>query len=135
MSKKEPYFLLFNFTVIIQHPSAWFPLNGTYNTSEIENRTTSGSAKGKVYLALGPDDARDGSEFFQGLQSSSITFSNDNLDIRGSITILCWVDTYNHEKNADTIFLQHKDTKLSAHGKTLLMNYSIKGNPWTKLVD
>ena len=98
MSKKEPYFLLFNFTVIIPHPSAWFPLNGTYNTLEIENRTTSGSAKGKVYLALGPDGARDGSDFFQGSQSSSITFSNDNLDIKGSITILCWVDTYNHEK-------------------------------------
>ena len=124
MKKPLSYFLLFNFTVIVPHPSAWYPLNGTYNTSEIENRTTSGSRKDKVYLSLGPDGARDGSYFFQGSQSSSITFSNDNLDISGSITILCWVYTYNYEKNADTIFLQYKDTKLSAHGKTLTMNYS-----------
>ena len=116
--------ILFNFTVKIPHPSAWFPLNGTYKTSETENRTTPGSKGNKVSLSLGPDGTRDGSYFFRGAQDSSITFSNDNVDIRDSITILCWLYTY--DNNAETTFLQYKNTtlSLSVHGKTIVLKNS-----------
>ena len=107
--------------MVIPRPSAWFPLNGTYDTSEIENRTTTGSKGNKVYLSLGPDGTRDGSYFFRGSQASSITFSGDNWDIRDSITILCWLYTY--DNNAETVFLQYKNTTLSVfvYGKTLTL--------------
>ena len=105
--------------MIIPHPSTWFPLNGTYDTSEIEKRTTSGSKGGKVYLSLGPGGAQRGSYFFRGSGDSHINFYDINLDIRGSITILCWL--YIYDNSAKTVFFQYKNTTLSvfAHGKTL----------------
>ena len=113
----------------IPHPSTWFPLNGTYDTSEIENRTTSGSTKGKVYLSLGPDGTQNGSYFFGGSETagtssedSSIIFSNDILDLGVSKTILFWLYTY--DSNAEDIFLQYNDIKFSVHGKILQLNNS-----------
>ncbi|XP_015749895.1 PREDICTED: uncharacterized protein LOC107329746, partial [Acropora digitifera] len=129
--------------VTIPHPSAWFPLNCTYDTSEIENRTTSGSRKGKVYLSLGPDGKRNGSYFFGGSetaitssqdvpapksgqkpnkniksmrsQCSSIFFSNDSLDLGVPNTILFWLYSY----DSDAIFLQYGNTKFSVYDKTI----------------
>jgi len=107
--------------VKISHLSAWFPLNGTYHTSEIENRSATGSKGDKVYLSLGPDGTQNGSYFFQGSGDSHINFSDIKLDIRGSLTILCWL--YIYENNSDTVFLQYKDTKLSVfvYGNTLTL--------------
>ncbi|XP_067019718.1 uncharacterized protein [Acropora muricata] len=107
---------------IVPHPSAWFPLNGTYNISEIENRTSSGSTKGKVYLSLGPDGTQNGSYFFQGSNDSVILFSAINLNILDSITILCWF--YVFDNNVETVFLQYQDTKLSVNGTTLTLKNS-----------
>ncbi|XP_015765774.1 PREDICTED: sushi, von Willebrand factor type A, EGF and pentraxin domain-containing protein 1-like isoform X2 [Acropora digitifera] len=97
---------------IIPHPSAWFPLNGTYKTSEIENRTTSGFNQGAVHLSLGPDGTQNGAFFFPGSPAGSITFSdiNSELDIGVSITILFWLYTY--DNNAEMTFLQYKGIKL-----------------------
>ena len=120
------YVIFFNFTAIIPYPSAWFPLNGTYGTSEIENRTTTGFKVDEVYLSLGPDGTQDGSYYFRGSRKHLITFSGDNLAIGVSITILCWLYTY--DNNAETIFLQYKNTMLSVHGKTLTLKSSkLKG--------
>ena len=106
----ETFFLSFNFAGIIPHPSAWFPLNGTHETSEIEDRTCSGDRNG-VLLSLGPDGTKDGSYFFRGSQGSSIVFSDSNskLDIGVSITIVFWL--YNYD-NAKTTFLQYKGVEL-----------------------
>ena len=115
--------------MIIPHLSAWFPLNGTYQTSEVENRYTSGSKGIEVYLSLGPDGTQNGSYFFRGSKASSITFSHVDLDIKGSITILCWLYIYD-DNNADTVFLQYKNTTLSvlAYGKTLTLKSSNSKN-------
>ena len=113
----------------IPHPSTWFPLNGTYDTSEIENRTTSGSTKGKVYLSLGPDGTQNGSYFFGGSETagtssedSSIIFSNDNVDLGVSKTILFWLYTY--DSDAEDIFLQYNNIKFSVHDKILQLSNS-----------
>ena len=106
--------------MIIPRPFAWFPLNGTYDTSEIENRTTSGSKGNDVYLSLGTNGTRDGSYFFRGSKASSITFSDDYLDIRDSTTILCWL--YTHGNYAETVFLRYKNTlSVFVYGKTLTL--------------
>ena len=62
-------------------------------------------------------------------------FSEDsaiiNLDIRGSITILCWF--YASDLNDETIFLEHKDTKISVfvHCKILHKRTQTQtANPW-----
>ena len=125
------YDILFSFTVIIPHPSAWFPLNGTYNTSEIQNRTPSGSKGENVFLSLGPDGTQNGSYFFRGAGNSHIKFSNINSDIRGSITILCWLYTYKNK--FETVFLQYKNTTLSVFDKTLyvLKNGNLYGRSLT----
>ena len=121
----------------IPHPSAWFPLNGTYDTSEIENRTTSGSRKGKVYLSLGPDGKRNGSYFFGGSETAStslqdvpckkvkfmksqgsyIIFSKDSLDLGVPKTILFWLYTY--DSDAENFFPQYGNIKFSVHDKTI----------------
>ena len=125
------YDILFNFTAIIPHPSAWFPLNGTYDTLEIQNRTPSGSKGNNVFLSLGPDGTYEGSYFFHGAGNSHIIFSDINLDIRGSITISCWLYTY--KNNFETVFLQYKNATLSVFDKTLyaLNNANINGRSLT----
>ena len=97
MLPRKLYFfhvILFNFTVKISHQSTWFLLNGTYHTSEIENRSATGFKGDKVFLSLGPDGTQNGTYFFRGSGDSHINFSDINLDIRGSITILCWLYIY-----------------------------------------
>ncbi|XP_067057281.1 uncharacterized protein [Acropora muricata] len=98
----------------IPHPSAWFPLNGRYRTSEIKMRATSHS--NMVHLSLGPNGTGDGSYLFKGSQHSSITFSDSNskLDIGVSITILCWLYTY--RINTAMKFLDYKDYQLLTLG-------------------
>ena len=121
--------------MIIPHPFAWFPLNGTYQTSEIEKRTTSASKGSNVYLSLGPGGTQRGSYSFRGSGDSLINFPGINLDIRGSIPILCWLYTYNN--NAETVFLQYKNTTLSVfvYGKTLtLKNADSNGQSLTGIL-
>ena len=110
--------ILFNFAAIIPHPSAWFPLNYTYETKEIENRTTSGIKEHQVYLSLGPDGSQDGSYFLRG---NSITFSDSKLDIGFPITIVCWLYTYDNNAKTEG-FLQYKGIHLSANHKELKLS-------------
>ena len=70
-----------------------FPLNSTFGTKEIKNRVAEGHAS-KVTLAPGPDAVAGGSHEFSGSPNSFIEFPNSiggPLDIRYSITMLCWV--------------------------------------------
>ena len=124
--------ILFNFAAIIPHPSAWFPLNGTHQTSEIEHRTSSGLITGKrVLLSLGPDGTKEGSYFFEALQAqaSSIAFPdrNSKLDINFSITILFWLYTYNNI--AETKFLQYKGMELFVNRKELKLTFPKRSSP------
>ena len=68
-------------------------MNATYQTSDIKNRTTAGIPSG-VSLAPGPYGKKDGSyEFFENA-NSFIEFPSSPggaLDVRYSMTILCWV--------------------------------------------
>ena len=70
-----------------------FPLNAEYETRDIKNRTAPGNSSG-VNLAPGPYGEEDGSYEFFGNANSFIEFPNNPggaLDVRYSMTILCWV--------------------------------------------
>ena len=70
-----------------------FPLNAEYQTRDIKNRTAPGITSG-VSLAPGPYGEEDGSYEFFGNANSFIEFPNSPggaLDVRYSMTILCWV--------------------------------------------
>ena len=70
-----------------------FPLNAEYRTRDIKDRTAPGIPSG-VSLAPGPNGEKDGSYEFFGNASSFIEFPNSPggaLDVRYSMTILCWV--------------------------------------------
>ena len=72
---------------------AMFPLNATYGTKEINNRTALGVPSG-VSLAPGPDGKANGSYEFNGTSNSFIEFPNSDggaLDVRHSMTMLCWL--------------------------------------------
>ena len=81
------------FSLLVPQPVIFFPLNATYQTSDIKNRTTAGIPSG-VSLAPGPYGKKDGSyEFFENA-NSFIEFPSSPggaLDVRYSMTILCWV--------------------------------------------
>ncbi|XP_068737212.1 uncharacterized protein [Montipora capricornis] len=77
-------------------PVAWFPLNTSYRTKEINNRVREGEFNPlNVGLASGPDGRANGSYEFKGQGSSSIKFTNSQskaLDVKFSMTVLCWLN-------------------------------------------
>ena len=82
-------FLLFS----VPQPVILFPLNAEYETRDIKNRTAPGNSSG-ISLAPGPYGEEDGSYEFFGNANSFIEFPNSPggaLDVRYSMTILCWV--------------------------------------------
>ncbi|XP_068735802.1 uncharacterized protein [Montipora capricornis] len=91
-------FVLSSFTtykacVIVPQPVVLFPLNATYGTSDIKNRTAPGIPHG-VSLAPGPHGKESGSYEFFGNSNSYIEFPNSPggaLDVRYSMTMLCWL--------------------------------------------
>ena len=72
-------------------PKALYPLNSWYGTQEIDNKQPQGTPVG-VSLAPGPD-GMDGSSYqFHGHVNSYIEFPNNGgLDLKHSITLLCWL--------------------------------------------
>ncbi|XP_068736542.1 fibrillin-1-like isoform X1 [Montipora capricornis] len=75
-------------------PVAWFPLNTSYRTKEINNRVTQGNPL-NVVLAPGPDGRADGSYKFKGQGNSYIEFMNSPggaLNVKFSMTVLCWLN-------------------------------------------
>ena len=77
-----------------------FPLNATFGTQEINNRTAQGIPN-NVHLAPGPNGKANGSYEFLGTSDSYIEFPNTAggpLDVRESITMLCWLQ-YNGDGN------------------------------------
>ena len=82
-----------SFLFSVPQPVILFPLNAEYQTSDIKNRTAPGIPRG-VSLAPGPYGEEDGSYEFFGNVNSFIEFPNSPggaLDVRYSMTILCWV--------------------------------------------
>ena len=83
----------FFFLLLVPQPVILFPLNAEYQTRDIKNRTAPGIPIG-VSLAPGPYGEEDGSYEFFGNVNSFIKFPNrpgGALDVRYSMTILCWV--------------------------------------------
>ena len=83
----------FFFLLLVPQPVILFPLNAEYQTRDIKNRTAPGIPSG-VSLAPGPNGEKDGSYEFFGNANSFIEFPNSPggaLDVRYSMTILCWV--------------------------------------------
>ena len=81
------------FLFLVPQPVILFPLNAEYETRDIKNRTAPGNSSG-VSLAPGPYGEEDGSYEFFGNANSFIEFPNNPggaLDVRYSMTILCWV--------------------------------------------
>ena len=82
-----------SFLFSVPQPVILFPLNAEYQTRDIKNRTAPGIPSG-VSLAPGPDGEENGSYEFFGNANSFIEFPNSPggaLDVRYSMTILCWV--------------------------------------------
>ena len=87
--------LVRNWSNLYQFPVAvaLFPLNATFGTQEINNRTAQGIPN-NVHLAPGPNGKANGSYEFLGTSDSYIEFHNTAggpLDVRKSITMLCWL--------------------------------------------
>ena len=83
----------FFFLLSVPQPVILFPLNAEYQTRDIKNRTAPGIPS-EVSLAPGPYGEEDGSYEFFGNANSFIEFPNSPggaLDVRYSMTILCWV--------------------------------------------
>ena len=81
------------FLLLVPQPVILFPLNAEYQTRDIKDRTAPGIPSG-VSLAPGPNGEKDGSYEFFGNANSFIEFPNSPggaLDVRYSMTILCWV--------------------------------------------
>ena len=77
----------------VPDPVAWFPLNASYGSKEVNNRVAKGELK-NVRLAEGPDGKANGSYEFKGTSNSFIEFNNSRggaLYVQYSITILCWL--------------------------------------------
>ena len=107
----------FFFCLSVPQPVILFPLNAQYQTRDIKNRTAPGIPSG-VSLAPGPYGEEDGSYEFFGNASSFIEFPNSPggaLDVRYSMTILCWV--YYDEKGgpAGPIFNYNTGGKYGVH--------------------
>jgi len=88
-----------NCTVVsVPGPVALYPLNSEYQTREANNRQPMGTTGTDVSLVPGPDGEPLGSYLFSGQDESYIEFPNNGrLNVKHSITMLCWVymDTTN----------------------------------------
>ena len=86
-------FSLFDLVVIsVPDPIALYPLNSEYQTREANNRQPMGITGANVSLAPGPKGEPRGSYQFSGQNDSYIAFPNNGgLNVKHSITMLCWV--------------------------------------------
>ena len=105
------------FILSVPTPVILFPLNAEYQTRDIKNRTAPGVPSG-VSLTPGPYGEEDGSYEFFGNANSFIEFPNSPggaLDVRYSMTILCWV--YFDEKGVShgPIFNYNAGAKYGVH--------------------
>ena len=137
--------------VPVPDPLALFPLNISYGTKEINNRTLKGNAEG-ITLAQGPDGKAKGSYEFKGNKNSFIEFPNSDksLHVRYSMTMLCWLNysgqggpIFKYETSENRIKKTHLSERVSlgvykgklfAHftthspsGKATSMNTSVAG--------
>ena len=92
MNKSRLHVTLFYFAAsIAPDPVAVYPLNSKYLSREIKDRLSPGILS-HVSLAPGIDGKEGGSYQFAGNIGSYIEFPNNGgLDVKHSITILCWV--------------------------------------------
>ena len=110
---KSYFFLLLS----VPQPVILFPLNAEYQTRDIKNRTAPGIPSG-VSLAPGPYGEEDGSYEFFGNASSFIEFPNSPggaLDVRYSMTFLCWVYYDANGEPQGPIFNYNAGAKYGVH--------------------
>jgi len=75
----------------VPEPVVFYPLNARYKAAEKENRQPKGILR-NVEITNGPYNEPGGAYVFYGTASSYIEFPNNgSLDIRFSITLMCWV--------------------------------------------
>ena len=98
MNKSRLHVTLFYFAAsIAPDPVAVYPLNSKYLSREIKDRLPPGILS-DVSLAPGIDGKEGGSYQFAGNIGSYIEFPNNGgLDVKHSITILCWVYPQNRD--------------------------------------
>ena len=86
-------FSLFDLVVVsVPDPIALYPLNSEYQTREAYKRQPMGITEANVSLAPGPKGKPRGSYQFSGQDDSYIAFPNNGgLNVKHSITMLCWV--------------------------------------------
>ena len=102
---------------------AFFPLNATYGTKEINIQTAPGDPSG-VSLAAGPNGKANGSYEFSGISDSYIEFPNSPggaLDVRYSMTMLCWF--YHCNQNGPLFEYGSNGVRLSVLNGELLVNF------------
>jgi len=99
----------------VPDPVAFFPLNFVYGTREIQDRVPQGITN-EVMLAPGPAGQLNGAYEFNGTSNSFIEFSNSAggiLDVRYSITMLCWV--YYNGQDGPFFFYQKDHSNWGVH--------------------
>ncbi|XP_027041641.1 uncharacterized protein LOC113669763 [Pocillopora damicornis] len=97
----------------IPEARAIFPLNSFFETREITNKQPQG-IRGDLSLATGPSGGAGGSYQFFGHPNSYIEFPNDGgLDLKNSITLLCWL--YFENTRAGPIFNYKSSGKWAVH--------------------
>ncbi|XP_068708476.1 sushi, von Willebrand factor type A, EGF and pentraxin domain-containing protein 1-like [Montipora foliosa] len=116
----------YNCTESPPDPVAWFPLNTSYRTKEINNRVPQGNPF-NVVLAPGPDGRADGSYEFLGQSNSYIEFMNSpggSLNVNFSMTVLCWLNykgedgpvfNYASKDHKMGVVLRVKNGKIAVH--------------------
>ena len=97
----------------IPEARAIFPLNSFFETREITNKQPQG-IRGDLSLATGPSGGAGGSYQFFGHPNSYIEFPNDGgLDLKNSITLLCWL--YFENTRAGPIFNYKSSGRWAVH--------------------
>ena len=97
----------------IPEARAIFPLNSFFETREITNKQPQG-IRGDLSLAAGPSGGAGGSYQFFGHPNSYIEFPNDGgLDLKNSITLLCWL--YFENTSAGPIFNYKSSRRWAVH--------------------
>ena len=97
----------------IPEAKAIFPLNSFFETREITDKQPQG-IRGDVSSAIGPNGDMGGSYRFSGHANSYIEFPNDGgLDLKHSITLLCWL--YPENTHDGPIFNYKSSGDFSVH--------------------
>ena len=98
------------FSLAVPEPVAFYPLDVTFTTNDVQTRPQLKGRASNVVFTTGPQGAKQGAYEFSGNNNSYIEFPNGNgiLDVQNSITLMCWVrpggqdgPLFNYKKTGD----------------------------------